>query len=116
MRPLPRRLDHGEEATLVEHLEELRQRLFVCLGALLVAFVVVKLRPRGVVVEEAGQLPGDRLGTPVRNAGRKQRRHSVAALERSLQRRVLAQARHVVGALEHPRLYDLHQIDRGRVW
>ncbi len=36
----PRRLDHGEEATLVEHLEELRQRLFVCLGALLVGFVV----------------------------------------------------------------------------
>jgi sec-independent protein translocase protein TatC len=31
---LPRRLSHGEEATLVEHLEELRQRLFVCLGAL----------------------------------------------------------------------------------
>jgi len=25
----PRRLGHGEEATLVEHLEELRQRLFV---------------------------------------------------------------------------------------
>src|SRR6266566_7694361 len=34
MRRLPRRLDHDEEATLVEHLEELRQRLFVCLGAL----------------------------------------------------------------------------------
>src|SRR5712691_1674406 len=41
MRPgLPRRLDHGEEATLVEHLEELRQRLFVCIGALAVGFVV----------------------------------------------------------------------------
>jgi sec-independent protein translocase protein TatC len=40
MRPLPRRLDHGEEATLVEHLEELRQRLFVCLGALVVGFAV----------------------------------------------------------------------------
>jgi sec-independent protein translocase protein TatC len=36
---LPRRLGHGEEATLVEHLEELRQRLFVCLGALLAGFV-----------------------------------------------------------------------------
>jgi sec-independent protein translocase protein TatC len=36
---MPRRLGHGEEATLVEHLEELRQRLFVCLGALLVGFV-----------------------------------------------------------------------------
>jgi sec-independent protein translocase protein TatC len=40
MRPLPRRLGHGEEATLVEHLEELRQRIFVCLGALLVGFGV----------------------------------------------------------------------------
>src|SRR3954464_11160169 len=39
LRP-PRKLGHGEEATLVEHLEELRQRLFVCLGALVVGFVV----------------------------------------------------------------------------
>jgi sec-independent protein translocase protein TatC len=36
----PRRLGHGEEATLVEHLEELRQRLFVCIGALLFGFIV----------------------------------------------------------------------------
>src|ERR671939_1757438 len=40
MKRLPRRLAYGEEATLVEHLEELRQRIFVCLGALLVGFVV----------------------------------------------------------------------------
>jgi sec-independent protein translocase protein TatC len=39
MKRLPRRLKYGEEATLVEHLEELRQRLFVCLGALVLAFV-----------------------------------------------------------------------------
>jgi sec-independent protein translocase protein TatC len=39
MKRLPRRLGHGEEATLVEHLEELRQRIFVSLGALLVGFV-----------------------------------------------------------------------------
>lgn len=39
LRP-PRRLGHGEEATLVEHLEELRQRLFVCIGALVAGFVV----------------------------------------------------------------------------
>jgi Twin arginine targeting (Tat) protein translocase TatC len=36
----PRRIGHGEEATLVEHLEELRQRLFVCLGAVGVGFVI----------------------------------------------------------------------------
>jgi sec-independent protein translocase protein TatC len=31
---LPRRLGHGEEATLVEHLDELRRRIFFMLGAL----------------------------------------------------------------------------------
>ncbi|HEY3543393.1 MAG TPA: twin-arginine translocase subunit TatC [Gaiellaceae bacterium] len=40
MKRLPRRLEHGEEVTLVEHLEELRQRIFVSLGALLLGFVV----------------------------------------------------------------------------
>jgi sec-independent protein translocase protein TatC len=39
MKRLPRRLKPGEEATLVEHLEELRQRIFICLGALVVGFV-----------------------------------------------------------------------------
>ena len=37
---LPRRLGHGEEATLVEHLDELRRRLFVCLGALAIGLAV----------------------------------------------------------------------------
>jgi sec-independent protein translocase protein TatC len=40
MRPLPRRLEHGEEATLVEHLGELRSRIVVCLLTLAVAFAV----------------------------------------------------------------------------
>jgi sec-independent protein translocase protein TatC len=40
MPKLPRRLSHGEEATLVEHLGELRARLVVSLGAVVVAFVV----------------------------------------------------------------------------
>ncbi len=38
MRGLPRRLRHGEEATLVEHLGELRTRLVVSLLAIAVAF------------------------------------------------------------------------------
>lgn len=36
MRRLPRRLRYGEEATLVEHLDELRTRIIVCLAALAV--------------------------------------------------------------------------------
>ena len=40
MDKLPRRLAHGEEATLVEHLGELRTRLLIALGSVGVAFVV----------------------------------------------------------------------------
>ena len=37
-RIVPRRLQHEEEATLVEHLSELRHRIFICLLAILPAF------------------------------------------------------------------------------
>src|SRR5947209_18032819 len=40
MKRLPRRLRHDEEATLVEHLDELRTRLIVCLVAIALALVV----------------------------------------------------------------------------
>jgi len=40
MKRLPRRLGHGEEATLVEHLDELRWRLFIVIGALVFATIV----------------------------------------------------------------------------
>src|SRR5216110_2594209 len=40
MRPFPRRLRHGEEATLVQHLGELRTRLMIALAALAVGFAV----------------------------------------------------------------------------
>ncbi len=39
LRP-PRKLAHGEEASLVEHLEELRWRIFIVLGALVIATIV----------------------------------------------------------------------------
>jgi len=39
MKGVPRRLDHGEEATLAEHLDELRERLFVVFGALAVTSI-----------------------------------------------------------------------------
>jgi sec-independent protein translocase protein TatC len=37
---LPRRLHHGEEATLVEHLDELRSRLIISLAAIIPIFLV----------------------------------------------------------------------------
>jgi sec-independent protein translocase protein TatC len=40
MKRLPRRLSPGEEATLVEHLEELRTRLIVALVALAIGFTI----------------------------------------------------------------------------
>ena len=40
MRLLPRRLQHGEEATVVEHLGELRSRIVFCLIALCITFSV----------------------------------------------------------------------------
>jgi sec-independent protein translocase protein TatC len=40
-RLLPRRLEHGQEATLVEHLDELRGRLIISLVALGLAFAII---------------------------------------------------------------------------
>jgi sec-independent protein translocase protein TatC len=40
MRGLPHRLEHGEEATFVAHLEELRRRIMIMLGALAIAAIV----------------------------------------------------------------------------
>ncbi len=40
MKRLPRRLQHGEEATLVEHLDELRSRILVVLGAVALSLAV----------------------------------------------------------------------------
>src|SRR5882762_11126590 len=54
---LPRRLGHGEEATLVEHLEELRQRLFVCIGTVVVAWIAAFIVHARVVRLLTEQLP-----------------------------------------------------------
>ena len=54
---LPRRLDHGEEASLVEHLDELRQRLFFMLGAIAVGTVVCFVLHRRIVHYLAITLP-----------------------------------------------------------
>ena len=64
MRRLPRRLKYGEEATLVEHLEELRQRLFVCLGALLLTTIVAFTLHHRILHLLNAELP-KRIGKPV---------------------------------------------------
>lgn len=53
----PRRLAHGEEATLVEHLEELRQRLFVCIGAVAVGWIAAFIVHDRVIRALTDQLP-----------------------------------------------------------
>ena len=57
---LPRRLRHGEEATLVEHLDELRSRLIVCLVALTVAFAVAFAFHERVIRWLTEPLPDDK--------------------------------------------------------
>jgi len=52
-----RRLDHGEEATLVEHLTELRDRLIACVVVLAVAFAVAFWRYHDLFAILNAQLP-----------------------------------------------------------
>jgi sec-independent protein translocase protein TatC len=61
---LPRRLHHGEEATLVEHLDELRTRIFVALGALAVGFAVAFVFHHTLLDWLNAPLPADR-GKPI---------------------------------------------------
>jgi len=61
---LPRRLRSGEEATLVEHLDELRARIFVSLGALVVGFAIAFVFHRHLLHWLNAPLPADR-GKPV---------------------------------------------------
>jgi sec-independent protein translocase protein TatC len=60
VRRLPRRLSYGEEATLVEHLDELRSRLIVCIGALVVAFPVAYVFHEQLIDALIRLLPADR--------------------------------------------------------
>ena len=64
MSRLPRRLRHGEEATLVEHLGELRARLFIAIGALAVGFIVAYAF-HGRLLEWLNRPLPDRLDKPV---------------------------------------------------
>ena len=60
LKRLPRRLRHGEEATLVEHLGELRTRLLIGLGALVPAFIFTFAFHTRIVEWLADPLPDDR--------------------------------------------------------
>jgi sec-independent protein translocase protein TatC len=57
---LPRRLDHGEEATLVEHLDEFRSRLIVSLFALIPIFILCFVFHEGIMEWLTGPLPNDK--------------------------------------------------------
>jgi sec-independent protein translocase protein TatC len=60
MRGLPRRLQHSEETTFVEHLEELRRRIIVMLGALALT-TIVAFAFHGHILDLLNQaLPADR--------------------------------------------------------
>ena len=65
-RILPRRLSHDEEATLVEHLTELRQRLVVCLLAIVPAFGLAYAFHEELIERLMDLLPE---GTPVVTLG-----------------------------------------------
>jgi sec-independent protein translocase protein TatC len=64
MKRLPRRLRHGEEATLVEHLDELRARIFVSLGALVLGFVIAFVFHRHLLHWLNAPLP-EKRGNPI---------------------------------------------------
>jgi sec-independent protein translocase protein TatC len=57
---LPRRLDHGEEATLVEHLDEFRSRLIVSLFALIPIFILCFVFHEQIMEWLTGPLPNDK--------------------------------------------------------
>ncbi|MDX6398554.1 MAG: sec-independent protein translocase protein TatC [Gaiellaceae bacterium] len=60
LKRLPRRLQHGEEATLVEHLGELRARLVVSLLALVPAFAIAFAFQERLVRWLSRPLPADK--------------------------------------------------------
>ena len=57
---LPRRLGHGEEATLVEHLGELRTRLVIALSAIVPTFVVAFIFHEQLIDWLTRPLPDDK--------------------------------------------------------
>jgi sec-independent protein translocase protein TatC len=65
-RIVPRRLSHDEEATLVEHLTELRHRLLICIAAIVPAFALAYAFHSTLISRLMDLLPE---GTPVVTLG-----------------------------------------------
>lgn len=65
-RIVPRRLSHDEEATLVEHLTELRHRLLICIAAIVPAFALAYAFHGTLISRLMDLLPE---GTPVVTLG-----------------------------------------------
>jgi sec-independent protein translocase protein TatC len=59
-RLVPRRLGSDEEATVVEHLSELRHRLFIVIGAIVPAFLVCFVFHKQLIEWLKGPLPPDK--------------------------------------------------------
>jgi len=57
---LPRRIGHGEEATLVEHLDEFRSRLIIALFAIIPLFVLCFVFHEQIMEWLTGPLPDDK--------------------------------------------------------
>jgi sec-independent protein translocase protein TatC len=57
MARLPRRLSHDESVTVVEHLDEFRSRLLVCIAALIVAFAAAYIFQHEILTWLEGPLP-----------------------------------------------------------
>ena len=78
---LPRRLDHGEEATLVEHLDELRSRLIIALFAIIPLFLLTFVFHEQIMEWLTGPLPNDKklVTLGVGHTGRKRLQMSIGA-------------------------------------
>src|SRR5918995_3907739 len=60
LKRLPRRLQHGEEATLVEHLGELRSRILISLLAIVPVFIVAFVFHETLIDVLTRPLPDDK--------------------------------------------------------
>ena len=73
-RIVPRRLSHDEEATLVEHLTELRHRLLICIVAIVPAFAIAYVFHVWLIERLQDSHPRGRTSSPSVSPSRSPRR------------------------------------------